>query len=146
MIKKNPWYVLAILCLAACSDSGPPTTSHAISAEVRMAYPKFASRFATALTDGEYETAHDMLSSDMQQKYTAEALGNAFEAMVKYGGSPAKVDGFVETMEDWPDRKADEVGWAYVSISGDDYAEAVTVIVSADNYGMSISNIEWGRP
>ena len=143
---KNPWFVLAVLCLAACSDDGPPTTSHAISAEVRTAYPKFASRFATALTNGEYETAYDMLSSDMQRKYTAEALGNKFEAMVEYGGSPAKVDGFIETMEDWPDRKADEVGWAYVSISGNDYAEAVTVIVSADNYGMSISNIEWGRP
>ncbi len=111
-----------------------------------MNYPKFASRFAMALTDGEYEVAHEMLSPDMQQKHTADALGKKFEAMVKYGGSPAKVDGFIETLEDWPDKEPGDVGWVYVSVSGDDYAEAVIVIVSANDGGMSISSIEWGRP
>lgn len=143
---KNAWFVLAILLLAACADDHSPTSSPAITDEMRMAYPKFASHFAAALTDGEYEAAFEMLSSDMQRKYSADELRNRFEAMVENGGSPAKVDGFIQTMEDWPDKKPDDVGWAYVSISGDDYAEAVTVIVSAGDYGMSISSIEWGRP
>ena len=82
----------------------------------------------------------------MQQELTAADLGERFEAMVEYGGSPARVDGFTQTLESWPDKKQDDVGWVYVSISGDDFGEAVTVVVSADNSGMSISSIEWGRP
>lgn len=143
---KNTWIVLAILLLAACADDHFSTSSPAVTDEIRMAYPKFASHFAAALTDGEYEAAFEMLSSDMQREYSADKLGNRFEAMVEYGDSPAKVDGFIQTMEDWPDKKPDDVGWAYVSISGDDYAEAVAVVVSVGDYGMSISSIEWGRP
>ena len=143
---KNHWFVLAILLLAACSSDRHPTSSPTVTEEMSVNYPKFASRFAMALTDGEYEVAHEMLSPDMQQKHTADALGKKFEAMVKYGGSPAKVDGFIETLEDWPDKEPGDVGWVYVSVSGDDYAEAVIVIVSANDGGMSISSIEWGRP
>jgi hypothetical protein len=53
---------------------------------------------------------------------------------------------YLERLETTQNRKADEVGWVYVSISGDDYVEAVTVIVSADENGISINSIEWGRP
>ena len=143
---KKHWLVVAILLLAACSDDRLSTSGSTITEEMRVEYPNFATRFASALTNGEYDEAHQMLNPDMQKKHTADGLGKTFEAMVEYGGSPAKVDGFIETLEEWPDKEPDDVGWVYVSVSGDDYAEAVTVIVSTDRNGMSISSIEWGRP
>jgi len=143
---NNHWFVVAILLLAACSDDRLPASDSTITKEMRVEYPRLATRFATALTNGEYDEAYQMLSPDMQQKHTADELGKTFEAMVEYGGSPAKVDGFIETLEEWPDKEPDDVGWVYVSVSGDDYAEAVTVIVSTNRNGMSISSIEWGRP
>jgi len=113
-----------------------------------MTYAEFASRFTTALADGDYGAAYKMLSPEMQEKYTEDDLSKSFEEMVEYGDSRAKVDGFVETLEDWPDKNSGDIGWGwvYVSVSGDDYAEAVTVIVSAVEDGMAISSIEWGRP
>lgn len=143
---RNSWFVIAALLLAACSDDHPSTSSSTVTEAMRVEYPEFASRFATALTEGEYDAAHEMLSSDMQQDLTAAELGGQFEAMVEYGESPARVDGFTETLDSWPDKKPDDVGWVYVSISGDDFGEAVAVVVSADDSGMSISSIEWGRP
>ncbi|MEL7185872.1 MAG: hypothetical protein AAFN50_05480 [Pseudomonadota bacterium] len=143
---KNHWLVVAILLLTACSDDRPSSSNSTITEEMRVEYPQFATRFAAALTNGAYDEAHQMLNPELQKKHSAGELGQTFEAMVEYGSSPAKVDGFIETMEDWPDKKPDDVGWVYVSVSGVDYAEAVTVIVSTDRNGMSIRKIEWGRP
>jgi hypothetical protein len=49
-------------------------------------------------------------------------------------------------MEDWPGKKKRDVGWAYVGVLGDSFVEAVTVVVAEDEFGLSISEIEWGRP
>ena len=40
------------------------------------------------------------------------------------------VDGHTESMDDWPDKKSDDIGWVYVSISGATFGEAVTLIVT----------------
>ena len=138
--------LLAIALLSACSDDSAPAGASAITDEMRIAYPEFATDFARELTKGDYDAAYGMLSPDMKRKNSADSLGYEFEEMVSYGGSPARVDGFIETLDDWPDKAADEVGWVYVSVSGDDYAEAVIVVVSAHANGMAISSVEWGRP
>ena len=138
--------LLAIALLGGCTDSRTPANSTSITEEMRMSYSEFATDFARALTAGDYDAAYAMLSPELQRKYRADSLGYEFEEMVSYGESPAKVDGVIETLDDWPDKTADDIGWAYVSVSGDDYAEAVTVIVSATGNGMAISSIEWGRP
>ena len=36
--------------------------------------------------------------------------------------------------------------WAYVGIEGDEFVEAVTVIVEDLEDRLGIRNIEWGRP
>ena len=143
---RNTWLVIAALLLSACSNDQTDASSSVITEEMRVEYPEFAARFATALTDGDYQAAHEMLSTELQKEYSAVELGRQFDAMVEYGESPARVDGFTETLEAWPDKRPSDVGWVYVSISGDDFAEAVTVVVTAGDSGMSIGSIEWGRP
>ena len=49
-------------------------------------------------------------------------------------------------MTDWPNQRPGKVGWVYVSISGEELGEAVTVVVSREAGDFNISAIEWGRP
>lgn len=109
-------------------------------------YEAKAKEFAEALTANRYEAAFEMLSSSLQAKLSAAELQSEFREMTEYGEGKPRVDGYVHKMEDWPDKRPSDVGWAYVSISGDDYAEAVTVIVSFEDDAMKIREIEWGRP
>ena len=111
-----------------------------------MTYSEFAVSFATALTDGEFQAAHDMLAPNLQAGTPVAELQGNFEQMVEYGRSPARVDGFVQTMDDWPAKGDTDLGWAYVSICGDDFAEAVTVVVTLVDGNMAIGSVEWGRP
>lgn len=78
--------------------------------------------------------------------YTPEKLETTYEDMVSYGDGPVKVDGHSEFMAEWPARLPEDIGWAYISISGSDFDEAVTVVVSDENGFPKIREIEWGRP
>ena len=111
-----------------------------------MSYEQFAVQFADALTQGDFDGAHRMLATDLRQELTADSLRAEFDSMTGYFDSAAQVDGHTETMRDWPGKGADDLGWVYVSISGAPCSEAVTVIVSDEDDGLVISNIEWGRP
>ncbi len=50
-------------------------------------------------------------------------------------------------MVDWRDRKPDDIGWCYVSVSGTDFNEGIAVVVSRmpDNTN-GITQLEFGRP
>lgn len=37
-------------------------------------------------------------------------------------------------------------GWVYVSIGGDVYSEAVTVVVTMDDESLRVRDVEFGRP
>ena len=50
------------------------------------------------------------------------------------------------TMEDWPGKQTGDVGWAYVPICGENFVEAVTVIVTNEEGLLRIRSVEWGRP
>lgn len=138
--------VLVLIFLSSCSDGSRPAHSSAITEEMLLTHVEFATSFAEALAGGDYDSAHRMLNPVMQQQYAAAGLRETFEEMIEYGESPARVDGTVATLEDWPGRTSSDIGRVYVSVSGDDYGEAVTVIVSVVEDRMAISSIEWGRP
>jgi hypothetical protein len=52
---------------------------------------------------------------------------------------------FAQT-ESWPAKLPGDLGRVYVGIEGDDFVEAVTVIVAEVNGKLLIRDIEWGRP
>lgn len=111
-----------------------------------MGYKDYAVRFATALTDGDFTSAHDMLAPDLKSEYPVDELETRFREMVEYGDSPARVDGFAQTMVEWPSKGDKDLGWVYVSISGDDFGEAITVVVTEVASEMAIGSLEFGRP
>lgn len=109
---------------------------------------KIALTFAHALVARDFEAAHILLSSSLTKEWTPKRLEEELTRMVAYGtGQPDQVELIsVDDMWEWQTRQDSDIGWAYVAISGDDFNEAVSVVVSNEGDHRVIRNIEWGRP
>ncbi len=105
-----------------------------------------AKTFAEALAKGDFDGAHTLLSADAKLIFPPTELENRYRRMTEYGTGPAADVQVIQELASWPDRQPDDVGWAYVAISGATFSEAVTVIVSRENGEDVIRSIEWGRP
>lgn len=110
--------------------------------------------FARALVAKDYDRANAMLSTALKPSYPPETLAEHLKQMVHCS----------ENDSDWPtsvqvvtglDRSdtansvrshPNDFGWAYVSIAGDGYNEAVSVTVAEEQDRLVIRTIEWGRP
>jgi hypothetical protein len=109
--------------------------------------------FARALVAKEYERANAMLSSAAKPSYPPHLLQKNLEEMVQYSGDesvwPTSVQvvtgADISDMEKWL-KTPQDFGWAYVSVDGDGYCEAVAVMVTDDGSKLAIREIEWGRP
>ena len=99
--------------------------------------------FVQALVQGTFEVAHALLTPALQQQYSVERLQQVFEEMVAYGETPPNAVEVMATLADWPGKTPEDWGWVYVSVAGDGYGEAVTVIVQKNS---RIRDLEWGRP
>jgi len=107
----------------------------------------FAENFCWHLVDGQFDQAHQQLSSHLKEVYTPEALRKRFSDMVEWIESGVdNVEAMSNTMTDFPDRQAEDVLWVYVSVDGDDGAEAVSMVVRQGAESLEIRDIEWGRP
>lgn len=132
---------LIALSLSACFEEAPQANPRAKDVTVST-----AANFARALVSSDFTEAHALLSTQAQQRYSAAQLQQAYADMTSYGDGPGAVDGHVEFMDDWPARQSQDIGWAYVSITGAGFIEAVTVVVAEENGAAKIREIEWGRP
>lgn len=103
-------------------------------------------QFVKMLVAKQFSDARACLTQKMQQEYSLEQLATQYEKMIAYGNGPIQVDGYFTFMDDWPTRLPQDLGWIYISISGADFIEAVTVIVTHENGSPRIRTIEWGRP
>ena len=102
--------------------------------------------FAKHLTAGRFEDAHAMLSDHLQQQYRPSDLSQEYTAMISYGDSAPDLVELIMTMDTWPARQTNDLGLAYVAISGDGFSEAVTVTVAQSSVHAHIRELEWGRP
>ncbi|MBX3697596.1 MAG: hypothetical protein R3F08_13585 [Dokdonella sp.] len=109
-------------------------------------YAIVAVAFARALVDGRFSDAHSMLSSGFRAAVDPDRIRNNYDEMIEYGEGPPTVVKLMSTMEQWPDKQSHDLGWAYVSISGDDFSEAVTVVLEQEAGKPVIRQLEWGRP
>jgi len=105
-------------------------------------------QFVKALLAADYALAHSYLSPQAQADCSPADLAEHYSTMIEYGSGPAQLDGHVhyEDMADWATRQNGDIGWVYISISGEDFLEAVTVIVCDEQGQPKIRQIEWGRP
>lgn len=107
---------------------------------------RLALEFAGALGKGEYARAHALLTSAEQGILSASKLQSEFADMTAYGKGAPTILEVVTTLDDWPDKQADDVRWVYVAVANDTYSEAVAVTVINDEGRLAIRNVEWGRP
>ena len=113
---------------------------------VRSGQGKIALEFARSLAARDYESAHAMTSRSFQAVTSPGQLKNAFESIVPLDWGPVEPVELGETMTSWPGKQATDLGWVYVSIGGDVYSEAVSVIVMSENGSARIREVEFGRP
>lgn len=109
--------------------------------------------FARALAAGEYERAHQMLTPAAQADLPPATLQANFNSLWHYvvGDTAPDQTVVICAMEDWPDKRPADIGWAYVAVSGPHpqggvWNEAVTVIVATESGHLLIRDVEWGRP
>jgi hypothetical protein len=110
------------------------------------AFPEVALKFALALKSLDYTAAHAMLCETQQQSVSVAQLKQNYETMVPHNDDAVDVVQVMETLTKWPDKKPDDLGWAYVAMSGKTFSEAVAVVVKGEAGRACISAIEWGRP
>jgi len=130
-------------------DVFPPRGSKEAFGITMKAFETLAVEFAQSLVDAKWENARGLLSPSLQQQYSAEQLAQEFKSMYEgYAEGPARSIHFDPqySMEAWPDKQPGDIGWAYVSIEGNGFVEAVTVVIASSNTGLAVRDIDWGRP
>jgi hypothetical protein len=87
------------------------------------------------------------LSPALRETFPVPKLKAAWQQMTGKAHSEEMSLTLEQHMVDWPDRKPDDVGWCYLSVSAAEFSEAVTVVVSRmpDNSDR-ITQLECGRP
>ena len=127
----------AALAFVACSREGPEVSPG-------TDFRKVALEFAQSLAARDYGKAHAMMCDARRKRVTVDQLRAAFEAIVP--ADPVGPVAIGETMTAWPDKQPGDLGWAYVSIGGDVYSEAIVVVVTSENGAARIREVEFGRP
>lgn len=114
--------------------------------ENTLDYRQTALEFTHLLSARNYPKAYSMTAEEYRKQTTVEQLRTAFETIVPSDwGSIGPIE-VGETMENWPGKKSADIAWVYVSIGGDVYSEAITVVVTSENEAPKIREIEFGRP
>ncbi len=109
-------------------------------------YPGVGLKFATALAGRDYSTAYAMTSSDYQRSTSLDEMRAAFEAIIPPDWQTVGPVEVGQVMETWPTQQPSDVGWVYISIGGDVYSEAVTVVVTREADTLKVRTVEFGRP
>jgi hypothetical protein len=130
-----------VIVLAGCSKEEPKMPSGNTSD-----YRQTALEFAKSLAARDYRKAYSMTAREYRKRTTAEQLRTAFETIVPNDWGPMGLIEVGQTMENWPGKQPTDIGWAYVSIGGDVYSEAISVVVTSENGEAKIREIEFGRP
>lgn len=112
-------------------------------------YGEIAVAFASALVQGDWRGAHAFLAPRLRGELVPELLRDRFVGMFRgyTDGEPTSVQYDEQfALDDWPAKQPGDVGWAYVSICGDNFVEAVAVTVAKSDGSLFIREVEWGRP
>jgi hypothetical protein len=129
------------LTFVACSREAPKRSSQSTSD-----YRQVALEFTKSLAAREYAKAYAMTSQQYRKRTTMEQLRTDFETIVPTDWGRMGPIEVGQTMMSWPGKQRADLGWAYVSIGGNVYSEAVTVVVAMENGEPRIREVEFGRP
>jgi len=105
-----------------------------------------AAKFVRQIVAGNTDAAHEILSDRLAADIAASDLLTHFAALSEDMGGVTGVGQPMVILEDWPEKSEEDRAIVYVPLEGDEFSEAITVTVSAQNGDLRISSIEWGRP
>ena len=105
-----------------------------------------ALEFAKALVARDYVRAESMLMPDLRSNCTKEDLRCEYERMIYRTDWVAEYVGVVGSRDEIPGMDVEDIGYAYVALSGQGLSEAVAVVVSDNGEQVGVRGIEWGRP
>ena len=111
---------------------------------------QLAQLFGQFLTQADYTSAHALLSPELQLQYSPQTLKKIVETMIGYGSGPihraiVMMDCLLTEWQ-YPAMEANDVVWLYVCLEGEDFIEAVSLIVQHWEGKLAIRSLEWGRP
>jgi hypothetical protein len=109
-------------------------------------YSSVGLKFASALASRDYPAAYAMTSGDYQRSATLDEMRAAFEAIVPTDSRTVGPLQVGHTLETWPAKQPSDVGWVYISIGGDVYSEALTVVVMQEADTLKVRTVQFGRP
>jgi hypothetical protein len=112
-------------------------------------HARVAVEFASALVDKDFARAEKLLTPELRRELTGGGLRERFYGTFRgYAKGEPRAISFDEKgqMERWPGKRPGDVGWAYVGIEGDDFVEAVVVVVASVGGRALIREVRWGRP
>ena len=113
---------------------------------VSTKHGKIAFDFATALANSDYTSAHGLLSESLKNEWSSDSLKKEYEEMIEYGEGDVTHIEVMNEMIEWPTKENNDLGWAYVAMSGNDFSEAVAVVICNEKNHLKVREIEWGRP
>jgi hypothetical protein len=143
MIKLNIsilTLILAILIIGRLNEEEIMTTKHNAN------FKEIAMQFAKLLANRNYSDAYEMTTQEYRKRNSLEQIQEHFEAIIPMDWGAIDSIEAGETMNDWRGKEATDVGWVYVSLGGDVYSEAVTVIIAEEEGALKVREVEFGRP
>jgi len=109
-------------------------------------FKEIAMQFAKLLANRNYSDAYEMTTQEYRKRNSLEQIQEHFEAIIPMDWGAIDSIEAGETMNDWRGKEATDVGWVYVSLGGDVYSEAVTVIIAEEEGALKVREVEFGRP
>jgi hypothetical protein len=107
-----------------------------------------AEEFGKLIAEEDYVAAHRLLTREAQKMHSPAKLKKAVKTMTAYGpGSIREVEVMTDMLlYNWPDKEPGDLAWVYVSLVGDSFVEAVSLLLVEEAGAMRIRQLEWGRP
>ena len=117
-----------------------------MSTENNSSYNETAIQFAKLLARRNYSGAYEMTTKEYRQRNSLEQMQEHFETIIPLDWGVINPIEIGETMNDWYGKKNADSGRVYVSLGGDVYSEAVTVIIAEEEGAFKVREVEFGRP
>jgi hypothetical protein len=103
-------------------------------------------QFAKLLATRNYSDAYEMTSHEYKKRISLEQMKEHFETIIPLDWGAIDPIEIGETLNDWRGKESSDLGWVYVSLGGDVYSEAVTVIIAQEKGALKVREVEFGRP
>jgi len=112
------------------------------------AHVQLAQRFGDLIAREDYESAHKLLTKEAQRIHTVQDMKRCSEGMRKYAPGPFRNFLVMEEfmLEEWPAKQDGDVASIYISLEGENFCEAVSVIVTQEDGDLRLRDLQWGRP